>query len=309
MPYGDLLPLRPRRQGFCSLPLTRTWGTGETFPDLLGAATGYVQDTRQSPRRFRPAEGADPERGRVGVCMSVDPERHTLTHTHSHARTHAGPSAAPPQTFTPRVRSSRVPRAVPSPCRWLLTKAVGRSRGPGQGDTAGSPHHPPAAVLALPRPPGEGEWGEGARGSYRSGRRVRAGAPGGSRPATSAGPAGTRPEGGPGGGTQGRPAELPRPARGPGGAPPPAPPAQEPERPRGAQRPLPPGWGPPRVTKLFQLCTRGRTRRAPAPTLGGTWGSAHSFASFKSAGKTLRAVSPGRGRSSSARVFVASTVS
>lgn len=153
-------PSVPLAAGILQPPLTRTWGTGETFSDLLGAATGYFENTRQSPRRFRPAEGADPECGRVGVCMSVDPERHTLTHTHSHARTHTGPSAAPPappQTFTPQVRSSRVPRAVPSPCRWLPTKGEGRIWGPGQGETAGSPHHPDAAVLALPRPPGEGE--------------------------------------------------------------------------------------------------------------------------------------------------------
>lgn len=98
-----------------------TWDLGETFSDLLCAGTEYFRSTRQAPQRFTPAEGAEQECGRVGVCMSVDLERHTLTHTHSHARTHAGPSAAPPapaRTFTSRaVPSDPVPGAQPLPTR------------------------------------------------------------------------------------------------------------------------------------------------------------------------------------------------
>lgn len=138
--------------------------TGETFPAFLGTGTGYFESSRQAPRRFPPAEGADPACRRVGVCMSVDPERHTLTHTHSHARTHAGPSAAPPappRTFTP---SPVLPGPVPSPCQRLLTNAASRNEGPGPGETAGSPHHP-----AVPARPGKGT-GKGCPGSLPLGR-------------------------------------------------------------------------------------------------------------------------------------------
>ena len=120
-PGWGLLRLCPPLRRPRSLPLTGTWDLGETFSDLLCAGTEYFRSTRQAPQRFTPAEGAEQECGRVGVCMSVDLERHTLTHTHSHARTHAGPSAAPPapaRTFTSRaVPSDPVPGAQPLPTR------------------------------------------------------------------------------------------------------------------------------------------------------------------------------------------------
>lgn len=156
------------------------------------------------------------------ACGCVHERGPGATHTHTHTLTRPHPrralgrAAGASPDLHPKVRSSRVPRPVPSPCGWLPTNAAGRIRRPGQGATAGSPHHPAAAVPALRRPPRGRGWGEGARGSYRSGGRVRAGAPGGSRPATSARPAGTRPEGGPGGGhAGGRPScPAPPPARG-----------------------------------------------------------------------------------------------
>lgn len=104
---------RPRtgepRDGTCCLRAPAAYlslGPG-TLGKLSQTCLVPGQDTSggspsQAPQGFTPAEGAEPECGRVGVCMSVDPERHTLTHTHSHARTHAGPSAAPPRTFTPK---------------------------------------------------------------------------------------------------------------------------------------------------------------------------------------------------------------
>lgn len=120
---------------------------GETFQ------TGLCQRTPRSSRRD---EGADRECGRVGVCMSVDSKRHTLTHTHSHARTHAGPSAASPSTFVPKQVAFSGPFS------------------------AGDFSHPTAdkgrGALVLSRP-GRG-WGEGAPSSYRLAGRVRAGAPG-----------------------------------------------------------------------------------------------------------------------------------
>lgn len=122
-------------------PLAPRLGTlGETFQ------TGLCQDS--SSRSSRRDEGADPACGRVGVCMSVDTERHTLTHTHSHARTHSRPSAASPAsppTFVPKQVGISGPLFR---CRLLATQRGQGSRRLG------------------PRPPGKG-WGEGAPGSYR----------------------------------------------------------------------------------------------------------------------------------------------
>ena len=177
--------------------------------------------------------------------MSVDPERHTLTHTHSHARTHAGPSAAPlapPGTLTPQGRSSGSCAPCQAPAdSGNRTSSDGRVSPPPRG---GCPRIPTPPTSARP---GKGMTARGAQGSYRSGGRVRAGAPAGSRPATSAGLAGTRPEGGPGGGRAltGRAA----PPRGPDSAPPPrqrpAPPVTPPppRAPRKPRAPPSPGFG------------------------------------------------------------------
>lgn len=129
----------------------QTWDTWGNFPDWLVPSLW-----QRTPRSSRPDEGADRACGRVGVCMSVDLERHTLTHTHSHARTHAGPSAASPPTFVPKqvAFSGRFP--------------------------AGDFSHPTADKgrgALVPSRPGRG-WGEGAPGSYRLAGRVRAGVPG-----------------------------------------------------------------------------------------------------------------------------------
>lgn len=155
---------RPRtgepRDGTCCLRAPAAYlslGPG-TLGKLSQTCLVPGQDTSggspsQAPQGFAPAEGAEPECGRVGVCMSVDPERHTLTHTHSHARTHAGPSAAPPRTFTPRPVLP-VPRPVPSPCRWLLTNAAKRT----SGDGSVSP--PPRGGCPRIPPPTERDDGE-----------------------------------------------------------------------------------------------------------------------------------------------------
>lgn len=228
----DLLRLCPPLRTPRSLPLTGTWDVGETFSDLLCAGTEYFGSTRQAPQRFTPAEGAEQECGRVGVCMSVDPERHTLTHTHSHARTHAGPSAAPPapaRTFTSRAApSDPVPGAQPLP-----TRGTERDRQRRQGLPV-TPRqlfpHPPVPAPARGR--GEGERCPGLLPLRRPSAR---GSAAGSRPATSAGLAGTRPEGGLGAG-QGGLAALPRPA-----APPALPPwpGPGPERGGGPRTPSP----------------------------------------------------------------------
>lgn len=154
---------------------------------------------------------------------------------------------------------------MPSPCRWLLTNTAGRIRRKRQAATAASPHHPAAAVPASPRPR-KGMMGRSAPGSYRSGGRVRAGAPAGSRPATSAGLAGTRPEGGPAGGRV-RTGRAAPPRRRDSAPPPrdpaPAPSAAEDHRLPATPNPVPvsPGWeGPGRASEspwetwLSRLC-------------------------------------------------------
>lgn len=233
------------------------WGN---FFRLAWCWTGYFGSTRQAPQRFSPAEGAEPECGRVGVCMSVDPERHTLTHTHSHARTHAGPSAAtlaPPGTLT-QGRSSVSCALCQAPAdSGNRTSSDGRVSPPPRG---GCPRIPPPPPPPSARP-GKGMTARGTQGSYRSGSRVRAGAPAGSRPATSARLAGTRPEGGPGGGRvlMSRAA----PPRGPDRAPPPVTPPQPRARRKlrappssgcgGRGRASDQAWG----TWLFWLCASG----------------------------------------------------
>lgn len=120
-----------------------TWDTWGNFSDWL-----VPRLQQPAPRSSRRDEGADPACGRVGVCMSVDTERHTLTHTHSHARTHSRPSAASPAsppTFVPKQAGFSGPLFR---CRLLATQREQGSRRSG------------------PRPPGKG-WGEGAPCSYR----------------------------------------------------------------------------------------------------------------------------------------------
>lgn len=132
----------------------QTWDTWGNFADWLVPSLWH-----RTPRSSRRDEGAERACGRVGVCMSVDTERHTLTHTHSHARTHAGPSAAPPApppTFVPK----QVAFSGPFSAGDFSRPAADRGRGP-----------------LVPSRPGRG-WGEGAPGSYRLADRVRAGAPG-----------------------------------------------------------------------------------------------------------------------------------
>lgn len=137
-----------------TLPPAQTWDTWGNFSDWL-----VRRLWQRTPRSSRRDEGADPACGRVGVCMSVDTERHTLTHTHSHARTHAGPSAAPP---------------TPPPT--FVPKQVPFSRPFSSGDFSG-PTEGRGGCALVPSSPGRG-WGEGAPGTYRLAGRVRAGDPG-----------------------------------------------------------------------------------------------------------------------------------
>lgn len=99
----------------------QTWDTWGNFPDWL-----VPRLWQRTPRSSRRDEGADRACGRVGVCMSVDTERHTLTHTHSHARTHAGPSAAPP---APPHRPSSPSKLLSRDRAWPVTSHDPRRTG------------------------------------------------------------------------------------------------------------------------------------------------------------------------------------
>lgn len=232
-------------------------------------------------------------RAGVRACGCVHergPERHTLTHTHSHARTHAGPSAAPP---APPWTSPSSPDP-PGPAPGGLSPPKGTQRaGFGSQDRERRRGLPTTRCPA--RPPGEGA-GKGAGGSYRSGGRVRAGAPGGPAPPRRQGWRGRGRRADRRADRRGTWPSCPAPPRGPPRAGP-APGAPPQPRSAGGVRARPsPGWEGPLCAShllgkpLFQLCPRGRAGGAPDPRL------------FQGAPKSPQAVLPGRGRSSSARV-------
>lgn len=286
LPYGDPLPLCPPPQpgggGPCSLPLTRTWDPEETFSALLGCRDQILGEHKAGSAEVRAGRGSRP---RVQACGCVHERGPGATHTHTHTLTRPHPrralgrAARASPDLHPKVRSSRVPRPVPSPCRWLPTNAAGRIRGPGQGATAGSPHHPATAVPALPRPPREGD-GEKVPGALtapaaecarerpagsapprRQGRRGRGRRAGREGATGAAGPAAP---------PRRRPRRSPAPACGP---------PRSPSAADAPRHPLRLGWEPPWEAWFLQVC---------APPGGGLGVPRSSFLPLKAPGKPRR---------------------
>lgn len=126
------------------------WGN---FSRLAWCRDWILGELKAGSAEVPSAEGADPECGRVGVCMSVDLERHTLTHTHSHARTHSGPSAAPPTSPGPPPPLPDLPG--PAPAAKSIAKAFSLTQRAGFGGQKGE-RWGVAPPPRCPRPPGEG---------------------------------------------------------------------------------------------------------------------------------------------------------
>lgn len=142
--------------------------------------------------------------GRPGVraCGCVHERGPGATHTHTHTLTRPHPRRALGRAAraSPDLHPQAGPPGSRAQCQVPVDSfSLTQRAGFGDQDKERRQGLPTTPLQLAPHSPlarGRG-CGEDTRGSYRSGGRVRAAAPGGSRPATSAGPAGTRPEGGP----------------------------------------------------------------------------------------------------------------